>query len=200
VDKDKWEAAWEIAFAAGTLDELLIALVVRDLVHGASFDVEAEADGTELALDFFAGDELDGETYQLLLSAEVAGDEKPEMVRDFTEQMLEQMIDEAEGLVEQKTSLGLRSLEGLVFRAVPEDEERWDFVVPDWLAPDGAEVPFGFRSYLVDGDEAWPPDEALDEHGRVILVPFAGAAHLFGIPAPAEPEDEEDPNILPVHQ
>ncbi|MEJ2188672.1 MAG: hypothetical protein P8Y93_04505 [Acidobacteriota bacterium] len=197
---DKWEAAWEIAFAAGTLEELLIALVVRDLVHGASFDVEAEADGTELALDFFAGDELDGESYHLLLSAEIGGEEKPEMVREFTEQMLEQMIDESEELVERKTELGSRSLDELVFRAVPEDEERWDLVIPDWLAPDGAEVPFGFRSYVVDGDEAWPSDGALDEYGRVILVPFAGTAHLFGIPAPAEPEDEEDPNILPVHQ
>jgi hypothetical protein len=197
---DKWEAAWEIAFAAGTLEELLIALVVRDLVHGASFDVEAEADGTELALDFFAGDELDGESYHLLLSAEIGGEEKPEMVREFTEQMLEQMIDESEELVERKTELGSRSLDELVFRAVPEDEERWDLVIPDWLAPDGAEVPFGFRSYVVDGDEAWPSDGALDEYGRVILVPFAGAAHLFGIPAPAEPEDEEDPNILPVRQ
>jgi hypothetical protein len=197
---DKWEAAWEIAFAAGTLEELLIALVVRDLVHGASFDVEAEADGTELALDFFAGDELDGESYHLLLSAEIGGEEKPEMVREFTEQMLEQMIDESEELVERKTELGSRSLDELVFRAVPEDEERWDLVIPDWLAPDGAEVPFGFRSYVVDGDEAWPSDGALDEYGRVILVPFAGTAHLFGIPAPAEPEDEEDPNVLPVHQ
>lgn len=197
---DKWEAAWEIAFAAGTLEEQLIALVVRDLVHGASFDVEAEADGTELALDFLAGDELDGETYHLLVSAEIAGEEKPEMVREFTEQMLEQMIDESEELVERKTDLGSRPLDELVFRAVPEDEERWDFVVPDWLAPDGAEVPFGFRSYIVDGDEAWPSDGALDEHGRVILAPFAGTAYLFGIPAPTEPEDEEDPNILPVHQ
>ncbi len=196
----EWGAEWQIAFAGGAVDELLIALVVRDLVHGTSFDVEAEADGTELALDYLAGDELDGETYQLLLSADIVGDERPEMVRDFTEQMLEQMIDEAEDLVKRKTDLGAALLDELMFRAVPEDEERWDLVIPDWLAPDGAEVPFGFRSFLINGDEPWPSNEVLDAHGRVILVPFAGTMHLFGIPAPAEPEHEEPPGQLPVHQ
>ena len=69
---DTWETDWEVGFPAETVDQLLLALVVRDLVHGASFDVEAIADGTEIALDFTAGDELDNEMYQLLLSAEVA--------------------------------------------------------------------------------------------------------------------------------
>lgn len=195
-----WEAGWEIAFPAGAVEELLLALVVRDLVHGASFDVEAEADGTELALDFFAGDELDGETYELLLSAEIKGDEKPEMVRDFTEQMLEQMIDEAIELVDGKKKLGVRPLEELEFRSVPEEEERWDLVIPDWLAPEGAEVPFGFRSFLVDGGDLWPDNAVLDGHGRVILVPYAGSVHLFGIPVPEETEEEEDTSQLPVRQ
>ena len=195
-----WEAGWEVGFQAGTVDELILALVVRDLVHGASFDVVAEADGTELALDFLAGDELDGETYQLLLAADIEGAENREMVREFTEQMLEELVGEAEELVAQKKDLGQRPMEELVFRAVPEDEERWDLVAPDWLAPDGAEVPFGFRSFLVADDEPWPGDSVLDEHGRVVLVPFEGGAHLFGVPAPEAPEDEEDPGVLPIHQ
>ena len=196
-----WEAGWEIGFQVGTADELLLALVVRDLVHGASFDVVAEADGTELALDFLAGDELNGETYQLLLSAEIEGAENRDMVREFTEQMLEELVGEGEALVGQKTDLGSRPMEELVFRAVPEDEERWDLVAPDWLAPDGAEVPFGFRPFLVADGLPWPGDPVLDEYGRVVLVPFEGGAHLFGIPAPEAPEDEEeDPGVLPVHQ
>jgi len=73
VTMESWETGWEVGFPASTADELLLALVVRDLVHGASFDVEAVEDGTELALDYLAGDELQDQTYQLLLSAEIAG-------------------------------------------------------------------------------------------------------------------------------
>ena len=79
---ESWETGWEVGFPAADVDQLLLSLVVRDLVHGASFDVEAVEDGTELALDFVAGDELEGETYQLLLSAEIAGTENREMVQN----------------------------------------------------------------------------------------------------------------------
>ena len=144
---ETWETGWEVGFPASNADELLLALVVRDLVHGASFDVEAIEDGSELALDFLAGDELQEDSYQLLLSAEIAGTENRETVQAFAEQMLEDVVTEAEELVAQRTSLGSRPLSELVFKAVAEDEERWDLVVPDWLAPDGSEVPFGFRSF-----------------------------------------------------
>ena len=56
--------------------------------------MEAVEDGTELALDFLAGDELQDQTYQLLLSAEIAGTENREMVQAFTEQMLEDLVME----------------------------------------------------------------------------------------------------------
>ncbi len=55
---------------------------------------------------------------------------------------------------------------------VPEDEERWDLVIPDWLAPDDAEVPFGFRSFDKVSGEPVPDNAAFDAHGRVIAVPF----------------------------
>ncbi|MFV2073235.1 MAG: hypothetical protein ACC742_11375 [Thermoanaerobaculales bacterium] len=194
-----WDAGWEIEFPATTVDEMMLALVVRDLVHGASFDVEAIEDGTELALDFLAGDEVADEAYRLLLSAEIDGPEGREMVQEFTEQMLEELVSEAEVLGVQRVDLSSRPIDELVFHAVPEEEERWDLIIPDWLAPDGAEVPFGFRSFLVADGEPWPGDPVLEEHGRVVLVPFAGRAHLFGIPAPESPEEEEDPGLLPVH-
>jgi hypothetical protein len=189
---DTWEADWRVGFPAETVDQLLLALVTRDLVHGASFDVEAISDGTELALDFTAGDELDGELYQLLLSAEIGGSDNREMVKEFTEQMLEELVVEAEELAGQRVDLDSRPLSELAFRSLPENDERWDLVVPDWLAPDGAEVPFGFRPFVEAEDIAWPDDETLDAHGRVILVPFAGTAHLFGVPAPSTPEDQEE--------
>ncbi len=192
MSEETWDAGWEVGFPAATMDEMLLALVVRDLVHGSSFDVEAEEDGSEIALDFLAGDELDGETYQLLLSAEVAGSENRDMVLAFTEEMLEGLVDEAQELISQRENLGSKEPCELEFKTVAEDDERWDLVAPDWLAPDGAEVPFGYRSFELGSEKPWPDNEALDAHGRVILVPFGGAVHAFGIPAPAEWGDEDE--------
>jgi len=199
---EKIEAGWEIAFPASTVDELLLALVVRDLVHGASFDVEAIEDGSELALDFTAGDELEESTYQLLLSAEVAGSDNHDLIQAFAEEMLEGLVEEAQEVVDGQKIIGSRSIDDLVFRAVPEDEERWDLVIPDWLAPDGAEVPFGFRSFEAASGKVWPDDPTLDLHGRVVLVPFEGRIHAFGIPAPADWDDDHGESAghgLPIH-
>jgi len=196
------EAGWEIGFPASSVDELLTALVVRDLVHGASFDVEAVEDGSEMALDFTAGDELEDQTYQLLLSAEVAGSDNREMIQAFAEEMLEGLVDEAEEAVGTREEIGSRPIGELVFRVVPEDEERWDLVIPDWLAPDGSEVPFGYRPFDASTDQPWPDNATLDGHGRVVLVPFDGIVHAFGIPAPTGWEaghDEGDQRSLPVH-
>jgi hypothetical protein len=192
-----WETGWEVGFPASNADELLLALVVRDLVHGASFDVEAVEDGTELALDFLAGDELQDQTYQLLLSAEIAGTENREMVQAFTEQMLEDLVAEAEELVAQRQELGSRPSAELVFQSVPEDQERWDLVAPDWLAPDGAEVPFGFRSFDAATGDVWPANDVLDAHGRVMLVPAGDEILVFGIPAPEGWGEEEGEEVEP---
>jgi hypothetical protein len=196
------EAGWEIGFPAATMDEFLLALVVRDLVHGASFDVEALEDGSELKLDFTAGDELDGETYNLLLSADVAGSDNRDMIEAFTEQMLEGLVDEAQEALDQRQEIGSMPLANLVFRVVAEDEERWDLVIPDWLAPDGSEVPFGFRPFEASSDQPWPDNTVLDLHGRVVLVPFEDQVHAFGIPAQTEWNEEhgaDDPSGLPIH-
>jgi len=196
------EAGWDIGFPATTVDELLLALIVRDLVHGASFDVEALENGSELALDFAAGDELDDETYHLLLSADVAGSDNRDMIEAFAEEMLEGLVDEAQEAVEQRQEIGSRPLADLVFRVVEEEEERWDLVIPDWLAPDGSEVPFGFRSFDASSDQPWPENSVLDLHGRIVLVPFEGQVHAFGIPAPTGWNDEHDadePSGLPIH-
>ena len=149
------------------------------------------------ALDFVAGDELQDVTYQLLLSAEIAGTDNRDLVQAFTEQMLEDLVAEAEDLVAQRQELGARSSAELDFRSVPEEEERWDLVSPDWLAPDGAEVPFGFRPFIASTNESWPSNQVLDAHGRVVLVPDGDEIRLFGIPAP-QGWGEEDEG-LPVH-
>ncbi len=196
-----WEAGWEIEFPASTPVDLLLALVVRDLAHGTSYDVEVVEDGSGLAVDFVAADELEGEVYRLLLSAEIAGTQDTDRVQTFTAEMLEELVEEAQDLVARRTELGTRPLSDLTFRPVPEAEERWDLVVPDWLAPERAEVPFGFRSFDRSSEDPWPGNDLLDAHGRVIAVPFAGALHAFGIPAPTDSEhDEADGGTaLPLH-
>lgn len=187
-----WNTGWEIEFPAGTLDELLLALAVRDLVHGASFDVESEDTKAEFAVDYTAGDEIDGASYRLLLAAEVDGPEDAELVQAFTEQALEEAIDEAESLLAQRTPLVEVRLEQLYFRSVPEDEERWDLVFPDWLAPDGAEVPFGFRAFDTETGAPIPDNSVLDAHGRVLAVPFDGKLVVVGVPAPVDHDDVVD--------
>jgi hypothetical protein len=185
-----WEASWELQFPAETVEELLQALVVRDLLHGSSYDIEIQETTQEVALDFIAGDELEDTVYRLLISAEVEGVDDREVVQEITEQILEELLEEAENLVEQRQELGSRPIAELDFRKVPEDEERWDLVIPDWLAPAESEVPFGFRGFVAGGDEAWPGNEVMEAHGRVVVVAHGGRAHVFGIPAPTDAEPE----------
>jgi hypothetical protein len=187
-----WSTGWAIEFPATTADELLLALVVRDLIHGASYDVEAEETGDEFEVDYTAGDEIDDGSYRLLLAAEVEGVEDAELVQSFTEHTLEELLDEAEELLGQRTRLTTLPAVSLEFRTVPEDEERWDLIVPDWMAPDGAEVPFGFRSFDVASGEPLPDDATLDSHGRVLVVPFGGEVEIVAIPAPADHDDTCD--------
>ncbi len=89
---------WRLGIPAGrssfpqqTADEILLALVVRDLIHGASFDVEAEETGAEFAVDYSAGDELEDGSYRLLLMAEVEGPEDAALLQAFTEQTLDEL-------------------------------------------------------------------------------------------------------------
>jgi hypothetical protein len=186
-----WTTGWEIEFPASTVDEMLLALVVRDLAHGSSYDVESEETGAEFAVDYTAGDELEGEIYRLLLAAEIEGPEDSALVQAFTEQALEEMLEEAEALVSQRVAIAEKPMDAIRFEIVPEDEERWDLVAPDWLAPDGAEVPFGFRSFVADSGEPFPDNATLDAHGRVLVCPFGDALLAVGIPAPTEYHGDE---------
>jgi len=187
-----WNTGWAIEFPATTADELLLALVVRDLIHGASYDVEAEETGEEFAVDYTAGDELEAETYRLLLAAEVDGVDDAELVQSFTEHTLEELLDEAEELLESRARLVSLAADKVEYKVVPEDQERWDLVIPDWLAPDGAEVPFGFRPFAAAEGTPLPDNATLDGHGRVIVVPFGGEVSFVGIPAPVEHDDHEE--------
>jgi len=188
----KWNTGWEIEFPATNADEILLALVVRDLIHGSSFDVEAEETGAEFAVDYTAGDELEDENYRLLLMAEVDGPEDAALLQAFTEQALDELIGEAEAAIAERSEVLDLPLKQLKFAVVPEDEERWDLVIPDWFAPDGAEVPFGFRSFDNTSGKPAPDNAALDAKGRVVAVPFDDKVYFVGIPAPEEHDHEGD--------
>jgi len=180
---EPWLASFEVDFPASTVEELLLALVARDAVYGTSFDVETEDGEQTFQVDITASEEIDAEKYQLLVEAEIRGFEAPETARAFLEQILEEALDEAEGLVEQRKEFGNVAASELEMRAVPEDDERWDLVIPDWLAPEGSEVPFGFRAFRLDSDEPFPSNADLDAAGRIIMVPFGGQFSLFAIPS-----------------
>jgi hypothetical protein len=193
-----WEAGWEVEFPASNREEILLAVTVRDLLHGTSFDVEGAPSEGDLALDYLAGDELDEESYRLLVTVEARGPEDRPTVQEITERLLDQLVDEAEELVKDRVHLATVAEADLRFASVEEDDERWDLIVPDWLAPDGAVVPYGFRPYLRDGGAAWPADGDLDRHGRIVVVPFGGELHLFAMPAPAVDDDQPPPDELPI--
>ncbi|RLE18211.1 MAG: hypothetical protein DRJ65_21695 [Acidobacteria bacterium] len=180
---EPWLASFEIAFPASTVEELLLALVVRDAVYGTSIDVETEDGGQTFQVDITASEEIDAESYQLLVEAEIRGFEDQEAARAFLEQILEEAIDEAERLVEQRKEFDGVGANEIEMRIVPEDDERWDLVIPDWLAPEGSEVPFGFRAFRAGGDVPYPSNADLDGAGRIVIVPFGGQFSLFGIPA-----------------
>lgn len=181
---EPWLASFEVQFPATSVDELLLALVVRDLVYGTSFDVETEDGSQTFQVDVTASEEIDSESYQLFVEAEITGVEDPEAARAFLQQILEEAVDEAEQCVANRREVDSMEAARIDLKAVPEEEERWDLVIPDWLAPEGAEVPFGFRAFLGDGaDRPFPNNEDLDAAGRIVLVPFGGRYHFFAIPA-----------------
>ncbi len=180
---EPWLASFEVEFPVSTVEELLLALVVRDMVYGTSFDVETEDGGQTFQVDVTASEEIDAENYQLLVEAEIRGFEDPETARAFLQQILEEAVDDAERLVEGRSEFGVIRADEIEMRVVPEDDERWDLVIPDWLAPEGAEVPFGFRAFREGVDHPFPSNADLDGAGRIVMVPFGGQFSLFAIPA-----------------
>ena len=189
---ETWEEAMALDIPLEGREDLLQGLLVRDLLHGASFDVESEEPEVVFSVDFTCGDELDEEegVYRLLIIAEVQGSEDHELVRSFTEEILSEYLEEALNTVDAAEWIGELPEDTVERRIVPEEEERWDLVIPDWMAPDEAEVPFGFKLFRKDGGAAWPEDGDLDRFGRVVVVPWKGRLHLAGTPLPEDGEEE----------
>ncbi len=181
---EAWEETMALDIPLEVREDVLQGLLVRDLLHGASFDVETDDPEAVFSVDFTCGDETEEGVYRLLIIAEVQGSEDHELVRSFTEEVLSEYLEEAANTVDDSQWIGDLAEDEVECRIVPEDEERWDLVVPDWLAPDEAEVPFGFRLFRKADGKPWPADADLDRFGRVVVVPWQGRLHVAGTPMP----------------
>lgn len=191
---DQWEGSWEVELPITGPDDLLLGILVRDLVHGETFDVDL-GDGNTIAVDLLAGDELDDVGYRLIVTAEVVGPEFPDELSVLVHEVLEEAVEEARDLIARGQGLGDRAAAEIEMRCVSEDDERWDLVVPDWFAPDGAEVPFGFRPFEIAAGAMWPDDEALDAHGRIVVVPDGDRLRLYAVPPPADDAPATPPGL-----
>jgi len=189
---ETWEEAMALDIPLEEREDVLQGLLVRDLLHGASFDVETDDPEAVFSVDFTCGDETEEGVYRLLILAEVRGTEDHDLVRSFTEELLSELLEEAAATVDLSEWIGELGEDEVSYRLVPEDDERWDLVVPDWLAPDDAEVPFGFRLFRTADGEPWPADADLDRFGRVVVVPWQGRLHVAGTPMPEEAGEEGD--------
>ena len=179
------EEQWIVGLPGRTPRELLLALLVRSRAHGLSIEVELPGNEEPFFIDLYCDDELDGDTYRLLIDAEVWGG-SPEEAARVTEATIEELAGEAEAAVAAAERLDVRDAGEIEFRPVPEDEVRWSLVCPDWLAPDGASTPGGFRPYLRSTGEPWPDDATLGRFETVAVVPDGGRFVLYGVPAAPE--------------
>ena len=189
-----WEETMALDLNAQSPEEMLLGLLLKDLLHGGAYDVDVDDPQISFSVDYVCGDELEGDVYRLLISAEVEGPQEHDIVRQFTEELLDELVEEAGQLVEAAEDLGEIEMGDIEMRPVPEDDERWDLVIPDWFAPDDAEVPFGFRSFEKESGDVWPVDEVLDAHGRVVLIPVGNVFRVIAtpLPEPGEAEEEEE--------
>ncbi len=183
---ERKEEVFAVEIPVESREDVCLGLLVRDKLHGASFDVESEDPPAEFEVDYSCGDEMEEESYRLLIMADYGGEGAGGLIAEFTESILEEFFEEASRELAEAEWIEDVPEDAVEFRAVPEDEERWDLVVPDWLAPDGAEVPFGFRPCRKEDGTPWPENALLDRYGRVVVVPFGGRLHLVGTPMPEQ--------------
>ncbi len=180
-----WEETMALDLSAQSHEEILLGLLLKDLLHGGAYDVDVDEPEISFSVDYVCGDEIEGDVYRLLISAEVDGPPEHDIVRQFTQELLDELAEEAGQLAATAEDLGEIEMSDIEMRTVSEDDERWDLVIPDWLAPDDAEVPFGFRSFKAGSSDPWPSDDMLNDHGRVLLIP---AGHVFRVIATPLPE------------
>ncbi len=178
------EREWEFELPAGTPEELLAGLAARDRLFGQTITMEPEEEPAK-SVEVWIGssDALEGKIYHLGVWAELSGaKEYLESAADALGEVLEEQIEAGVADAMAATLVDRQAMDAIVFRAVPEDQERPQVIVPEWLAPRGAELPWGFEAVDATG-AVWPPPGTVERHGRLAVVPAAGEYLLYALPA-----------------
>ncbi|MGC8916800.1 MAG: hypothetical protein ACP5NF_07470 [Thermoanaerobaculum sp.] len=179
----RMEHEWELELPGGTASELLAALAARDRIFGQNVTLEPE-DDPEGAVEAWLGsnDTLDGKVYRLGVYADLEGPEEYlEAARDALMDLVDEQVAEAQKDAAKATLLDRKPASEIAFELVSEEQETPQLIIPEWLAPEDADLPWGFRPVTRSG-ESWPALEILQAHERVVLVPFKGEYLLYALP------------------
>ncbi len=189
----KLEHEWAIELPAATAEQLLAALTTRDRLYGQSITLEPEDDPAKAVEVWLASVEsLENAKYRLDVYAEISGPKEfLEAARDALEDIVSEQVEAAAMEAGEATLVETKKLAEVEFRKVDEDDERPSLVIPEWLAPGEIEVPWGFRSYDAKG-QAWPDDDTIGAHDRLVMIPFDGRLLLYALPPIEDDEDDED--------
>lgn len=185
------EHEWELELPAKSAEELLAALAARDRLFGQEITMEPEEDPAK-AVEVWIGtsDALAEGVYHLAVYAELKGaKEYLEPAVNALEEVFEEQLKEGAADAVAARLLDRRSAKEITFRAVSEEEELPQLILPEWLAPEGAELPWGFQPVAADG-QTWPDRALLEEHSRVVVVPFGAELLAYALPDLDEGEEE----------
>ncbi len=186
----KLEHEWELELPAATAEQLLAALTTRDRLYGQSITLEPEDDPAKAVEVWLASVEtLEDGKYRLGVYAELSGPKEfLEPARDAVQDIVSEQVEAAATEAGEATLIETRPAAEVEFRKVAESDERPSLVVPEWLAPAEAETPWEYRPYDTKG-EPWPGEDLIEEHDRLVIVPYEGRLLLYALPPL---EDDED--------
>lgn len=186
----KLEHEWELELPAASADQLLAALTTRDRLYGQTITLEPEDDESKAVEAWLASVEsLEANKYRLSVYAELTGPKEfLEAARDAVEDIVSEQVEAAAAEAGEATLLEKKPAAEIEFRKVSEDDERPQLVIPEWLAPGEVDIPWGFRPFDVKG-KAWPAEDVLNAHDRLVIIPFGGELLLYALP-PIEDEEE----------
>lgn len=188
------EHEWEVELPAGTPEQLLAALAARDRLFGQSVTLEPEDDESNpVEVWFGAAEAFEDNVYHLAIYAELSGAAQYlDAARDALEDIVGEQIEMAAMDATEATLLETRAAKEIEFKPVPDDDQRPQLIIPEWLGPQGedVEMPWGFRSFGPDG-RYWPDDDMLSAHDRLVVLPVAEELRLYSLP-PIDSEDEDE--------
>jgi hypothetical protein len=181
----------EIELPANTPEQMLAALAARDRLCGQSLTLELPEDPrTSVEVWIATAEALNEKMFWLGLHAELDGPKALlDDARDAVEEIFAAEVEAGAIEAEQAQLLERRPAGSVTLRAVPEKDEQPQIVIPEWLAPDDAEPPWGFLPFEASG-QVWPGPALTEAHARLVIVPSGEELLLYSLPG--LPEDGEE--------